>query len=60
MISKVLFLMISWEHESKVLIGAEIFFNGLGNWRMKLSTEVESMLDLEEWDARKVNYFVEK
>ena len=52
-------LKISWEEKSKVLLDPEIFFNGLGDWRMKLSNEDESKLGLEEWNYSDVDSFVE-
>ena len=60
MIFEVLLLMISWEEKSKVFLGPDIFFNDLGDRRMKLSNEDDPMLDLEEWNSSNVDSFVEK
>ena len=59
-IFEVFLLMISWEEKSKVLLGNEIFFNGLVDRRMKISNEDGPMLDLEDNNASHVDSFVEK
>ena len=42
------------------MLGTEIFFDGSGDRRMKLSNEDELTLDLEKLNYIDVDYFVEK